>query len=128
MVHAPIVQKRKLLKVHQIRTVNRLLAACAAGFFPVASYILAHIESHSDRGVCQAGDAVRETANRGCGTSCLVAFATNPHDLFCFHSWRVAVSDLTAEETSPAIEPFGKFADLIHPEAAHAPFAPRARS
>jgi hypothetical protein len=43
--HAPSVQKRKLLKVHHIRTVNRLLAACAAGFLPVASYILAHIES-----------------------------------------------------------------------------------
>ncbi len=46
-VRAPVVQKRKLLKVHHIRTVNRLLAACAAGFLPVASYILAHIESHS---------------------------------------------------------------------------------
>ena len=46
-VHTPVVQKRKLLKVHHIRTVNRLLAACAAGFLPVASYILAHIESHS---------------------------------------------------------------------------------
>src|SRR5260370_29742756 len=46
-IHAPVVQKRKLLKVHHIHTVNRLLAACAAGFLPVASYILAHIESHS---------------------------------------------------------------------------------
>jgi len=40
-------QKRKLPKIQHIRTVNRLLAACAAGFLPVASYILAHIESHS---------------------------------------------------------------------------------
>jgi hypothetical protein len=47
-VPAPSVQKRKLLKVHHIRTVNRLRAACAAGFLPVASYILAHIESHSE--------------------------------------------------------------------------------
>jgi hypothetical protein len=39
--------KRKPVKVHHIRTVNRLLAACAAGFLPVASYILAHVESHS---------------------------------------------------------------------------------
>ena len=40
--------KRKLVRVHHIRTVNRLLAGCAAGFLPVASYILAHIESRSE--------------------------------------------------------------------------------
>jgi hypothetical protein len=42
------VQKRKLVKVWHVRMVNRVLAACAAGFLPVASYILAHIESASD--------------------------------------------------------------------------------
>ena len=30
-----------------IRTVNRVLAACGAGFLPIASYVMAHIESHS---------------------------------------------------------------------------------
>ena len=33
------VQKRKLVKVWHVRMVNRVLAACAAGFLPVASYI-----------------------------------------------------------------------------------------
>jgi hypothetical protein len=39
--------KRKIVKVYQIRTINRLLAASAAGFLPVASYVLAHVESRS---------------------------------------------------------------------------------